>query len=104
MLPVMNYRRNDRRVRETGRESVAQMRRFAGAARCNHRNRNRSADSARDFEIVTKLGAVAIDRVDAKFARAEPLALERPCERVAPGRLASTVDYDFVTGRHFRSH
>src|ERR1700676_1739492 len=99
MLTIVNDRGNYRRVGETGGESVAQMRRFAGAARRDYRNRNRGADSARDLEIVAELGAVAIDRVDAKLTRAEPLALERPCERVAPGRLASAVDHDFVTGR-----
>src|SRR5271170_8377240 len=74
---------------------------FASATGCDHRDRNGFADAARDLEIVAELGAVAIDRVDAQLAGAEPLALERPRQRVAAGGLASAVDHDFVAGRHF---
>src|SRR5208282_5764021 len=104
MLSVVNDRGDDRSVCHTGGKRVAQMGRFAGAAGRDHRDRNCFADAARYFKIVAELGAVAIDRVDAQLAGTEPLALERPCQRVAAGGLASAVNHDFVTGRHFGAH
>src|SRR5208282_3384517 len=103
MLSIMNDGCDDSGVGEAGGERVAQMSGFASAAGRNHGDRNGGADAARDLEIVTELGAVTIDRVDAQLTGAEPLALERPCQRVAPGGLASAVDHDLVTGRQLRT-
>src|SRR6266436_646899 len=100
MLSIVNDRRDDGSVRHSRGERLAQMSRLARAARRDHGNRNSFTDAAGDLEIVTELGAVAIDRIDAQFAGAEPLALKRPCQRVAASRLASAVDHDFVAGRY----
>src|SRR5216683_8365451 len=83
MLAIVDDRCNDRGVGESVRESVAQMSRLTGTARRDHGNRNGLADPAREVEIVAELGAVAIDRIDAKLAGAKPFALERPGQRVA---------------------
>src|ERR1019366_5855117 len=100
MLSIMNDGCDDSGVGEADGERVAKMSGFAAATGSDHGDRNGFADAARDLEIVTELGAVTIDRVDAQLAGAKPLALERPCQRVATGGPASAVDHDFVTGRH----
>src|SRR5260370_41000969 len=91
MLTIVDDRCNDRSVGESVRESVAQMSRLTGTARRNHGNRNGLADPVREVEIVTELGAVAIDRVDAKLAGAKAFALERQDQRVAAGGLTCAI-------------
>ena len=57
-----------------------QMARLARAARCDHRDSHPVRDYPGYFEIVAGLGAVGVDRVDAQFAGAQPLALARPLQ------------------------
>src|SRR5215831_7537315 len=90
-------RSNDRRVGAAGGERFQQMARLARAARGDYRDSDRVCDRSGYREIVAGLGAVGVDRVDAEFARAEPLALARPFERVAAGRGAPAVDDDLAS-------
>src|SRR5216684_4290829 len=91
MLTVVDDRSDDRGVSRATGEGVEQMARLAGAARGDHRNRHRLADEPRHFQIITELGAVAVDRVNTEFACAAPHAFFGPAQRVAAGRRAPAV-------------
>jgi hypothetical protein len=68
----------------------------ARAAAGDHRNGNRVRDRARELEVETLAGALAIDRRHHELARAELDHALGPVERVEAGRLAAVVGVHLV--------
>src|SRR5207249_11488294 len=92
--PEVEDRRRQHRVGATLDEPLVEMLEGAGAARSDHRHRHGQRDRARELEIVTVLGSVAIHAGQEDLAGAAGHRLARPFDRVAPGRPAPAVGVD----------
>ena len=101
----MKDRRGERGVGAAGREHVHEMLEAAGAARGDHRNRDRGRHRGGQRAVEAGLRAVAVDRRQQNLAGAARFGLARPLDGVAirRGLSAARVDREAVAGARFAS-
>src|SRR6185436_7694561 len=91
-------RRHERRVGAALDQALAEMLQAPDPARGDDRDRHRLGHRAGQRDVVPGAGAVAVHAREQNLARAEPLDLARPLDRVAPGRAAAAVGEDLPGG------
>src|SRR5689334_13220168 len=93
----MKQRRGQHRARAALRQRFVKVFQRACSARGDYGNAHRLRYRAREFDIVTAAGAVAIHTRQQDLARTESLRAHGPLERVKTNIAAASVSVHFPT-------